>query len=70
MKAINIILGTLLTISSLTFAGATDFAEQVVYTMPQEAYEYIYLNLGDGCSDYEIANEYMSNKTFYDSLSE
>ena len=51
-------------------AGSADYTEQVVYTMPQEAYETIYLKLGDGCSDKQIANEYMSNKEYYDSLSD
>lgn len=50
-------------------AGTSDYTEQVLYTMPQEAYEQIYLELGDGCSDREIVSKYMSNKDYYDSLS-
>lgn len=49
--------------------GRQDYAEQVVYTMPQEAYEQIVLKLGDGASKVEIANEYQDNKEYYDSLS-
>ena len=54
----------------LGIAGKMDYAEQNVYNMPQEAYEAIYLKLGDGCSDCQIANEYMANKQYYDSLSQ
>lgn len=53
----------------LGIAGRCDYEEQVIYTMPQEAYETIYLKLGDGCSNKQIINEYMNNKKFYDSLS-
>lgn len=60
--------GFILFIFLMGIGGSADYAEQVVYTMPQEAYEAIYLKLGDGCSNREIANEYMSNKQYYDSL--
>lgn len=53
----------------LGIVGSADYSEQVVYTMPQEAYEAIFLKLGSDCSDRQIAKEYMSNKEFYDSLS-
>lgn len=49
-------------------AGRLERIEQIVYTMPQEAYEQIYLKLGNGCTDYEIAEEYLSNKKYYDSI--
>lgn len=48
--------------------GRQDYAEQVVYTMPQEAYEQIVLKLGDGVSKWDIANEYQNNKQYYDNL--
>lgn len=44
--------------------------EQIVYAMPQEAYEAIYLKLGNGCTDRQIADEYMANKQYYDALSQ
>lgn len=53
----------------LGFAGTSDYNEHVVHTMPQEAYEAVYLKLGDGCSNGEIVKEYMSNREYYDSLS-
>ena len=54
----------------LGIAGTTDRTEQIVYAMPQEAYEAIYLKLGNGCTDRKIADEYMANKQYYDALSQ
>ncbi|WP_455668241.1 hypothetical protein [Phocaeicola sp.] len=51
-------------------AGRQEYAEQVVYTMPQEAYEQIVVKLGDGASKCDIADEYQNNKAFYDKISE
>lgn len=50
------------------WASSKDYQGVVLYNMPQEAYEQIYLELGDGCSDQDIVDEYMSNKKHYDSL--
>ena len=38
----------------LGIAGTTDRTEQIVYAMPQEAYEAIYLKLGNGCTDRHV----------------
>ena len=62
--------GIIVFIALMGIAGTADYTEQVLYTMPQEAYEQIYLELGDGCSDRQIVTKYMSNKDYYDSLSE
>lgn len=51
----------------LGMAGRSDYNEEIIYTMPQDAYEDICVKLGD-CSDQEIVNEYMSNKQYYDNL--
>lgn len=51
-------------------AGNFDRTEQIVYNMPQEAYEEVYLKLGSGCTDSQIAKEYLSNKSYYDSIKE
>lgn len=48
--------------------GRQDYAEQVVYTMPQEAYEQIAVKLGDNATKWDIANEYQNNKQYYDNL--
>lgn len=52
----------------LGIAGNMDYTEQVINTMPQEAYEEIYLKLGNKCTDLQISNEYLSNKSYYDSI--
>ena len=54
---------------TLGIAGTLERREQIIYTMPQEAYEQIYLELGDDCSDKQIEKRYMENKKHYDSLS-
>ena len=66
VKAIAIISAVIML---LGWAGSMDYASEIVYNMPQEAYEAITLKLGDGCTDRQIAAEYIDNKEFYDSLS-
>lgn len=68
MKTTKIIFAVLAVFAAFAFAGTTDYTEQVLYTMPQDAYEQIVLHLGDGCTDREIVYEYMNNKGYYDSL--
>ena len=70
MKAIKIIITVLFVSVAFAFSGRVDYFEEIIMSMPQEAYEAIYLELGDGCSYYEIAKEYMSNREYYDKLSE
>lgn len=48
-------------------AGRVDYAEQVIYNMPDSAYEKITSKMPDA-SDYEIAREYIENKDYYNSL--
>lgn len=49
---------------ALYFAGRSDWSEQVIYVMPKSAYESISAKLGEDCSDYEIAKEYVKiNRT-------
>lgn len=60
--------GMILFLFAIGIAGRLERTEQIVYTMPQEAYEQIYLKLGNGCTDYEIAKEYLSNKEYYDNI--
>ena len=43
-------------------AGRMDYTEEVIYHMPQEAYNEIKDTLGEGASDYEIAKYY--NKVY------
>ena len=42
--------------------------QDVLDTIPDEVYEEIVSNLGEGYSDGDIVDEYMGNKEYYDSL--
>lgn len=68
-QVVAFIAGFITFLCLLGLAGSAERVEQIVYTMPQEAYEAVYLKLGDGCSQREIADEYMSDKQYYDALS-
>lgn len=48
--------------------GSYEYADQVVYTMPENVYYTILDTLGDDCSNKAVAEEYMSNKEYYDNL--
>lgn len=67
-QTLMFVTGFILLFFILGIAGNADLTEQIVYTMPQEAYEEIYLKLGNGCTDSQIAKEYLSNKSYYDSI--
>ena len=69
MKSINIIISVLFIFGAFAFAGRVDYSEEIVMSMPQEAYEAIVVKLPNGASDYEIACEYMNNKKYYDKMS-
>lgn len=68
-KATKLGLAIAAVIITLGFAGRCDYDEEVLYSMPQDAYENIVIKLGDKASDHSIVNEYMNNKEYYDSLS-
>lgn len=67
-QTLAFIAGLVLFILAIGIAGKAERTEQIVYTMPQEAYEEIYLKLGNKCTDSQIAKEYLSNKKHYDSI--
>lgn len=67
-QTLAFISGFILFFAILGAVGSLERTDQIVYTMPQEAYEQIYIELGDGCTDKEIAERYLSNKEYYDSL--
>ena len=50
------------------FAGSYEYADEVVYNMPEEVYYTILDTLGDDCSNKAVAAEYMSKKEYYDNL--
>lgn len=56
------ILAVLFVIILLGIAGRMDYTEEVIYHMPQEAYNEIKDTLGEGARDYEIAKYY--NKVY------
>lgn len=45
----------------LGIAGRMDYTEQVVYNMPQEAYDEIRDTLGHDATDFEVAKYYQKN---------
>lgn len=50
----------------LGIAGRYDYASEIVYNMPEEAYYTILDTLGDDATEIAIAEEYMDNKEYYD----
>lgn len=63
-KKMKVILCCVFLFVALCFAGRSDWSEQVIYVMPKSAYESISAKLGEDCSDYEIAKEYVkTNRT-------
>ena len=66
----NTILGLLLagTVVGFGMAAREDYNMDVLDTIPDEVYEEIVSNLGEGYSDGDIVDEYMGNKEHYDSL--
>lgn len=52
----------------LGIVGRYDYASEVVQSMPEDAYYTILDTLGDDCTEIAIAEEYMSNKAYYDNL--
>lgn len=48
--------------------GTYEYADEVVYNMPEEVYYTILDTLGDDCSNKAVAAEYMKNREYYDNL--
>ena len=61
-------LGAMAIVIALGVAGSVDYAEEVIYTMPDAAYKAIRQKLGEDASQREIAREYVSRQEFYDRL--
>ncbi len=68
-KVLCIILTVIGAFAMLGIAGRQDYNQEVLYTMPQEAYEQIVLILGDDATDTDIVRTYMNDKQYYDNLS-
>ena len=59
---------TLAFIGIIGYAGSYEYADEIVYNMPEEVYYTILDTLGDDCSNKAVAEEYMNNKDYYDNL--
>lgn len=55
-------------ISLLGITGTYEYADEVVYSLPEHVYYSILDTLGDECSNIEVAAEYMNNREYYDNL--
>lgn len=69
IRSLFTILGVCAVIYILGLAGAADRVEQIKYNMPDVVYHAIRSEIGEGCSDEQITEAYLSNKNHYDSLS-
>lgn len=58
--------GAILFVFALGIAGTCDYEEAVIGSMSHEAYNQIVEKVGT--SESKIVKEYMSNKSYYDSL--
>ena len=67
-QLIAVVLGIVGFIAVMGMAGRYDYASEVVQNMPEAAYNTIVENLGDNCSEVAIAEEYMNNRAYYDSI--
>lgn len=55
-------------IGLLGITGSYEYADEIVYTMPEHVYYTILDTLGDDCSNKAVAAEYMAKKEYYDNL--
>lgn len=68
-KVLKLMALAIVVVLVLGLGGRSDWSDQIICAMPQTAYDEIAQKLGDDCTDYDIAKEYMSNKEYYDALS-
>lgn len=52
----------------LGITGTYEYADEIVYNMPEHVYYTILDTLGDDCSNKAVAAEYMSKREYYDNL--
>lgn len=62
------VIGCTCFIALMGTVGTYEYADEVVYNMPEEVYYTILDTLGDDATEKAIAAEYMSNREFYDNL--
>lgn len=66
-KLLMVAVATIAFLSVLGIVGSYDYADEVVYSLSNEAYEAIITKIGKA-SNKEVAAEYFSNRNYYDSL--
>ena len=67
-QLIEAILASIGFIALLGITGTYEYADEVVYTMSDAAYQRVNQDLGGNASKVQIANWYMKNKSYYDNL--
>ena len=65
---VKTILGTIAFILVLGWAGSYEYADIVIQSMPEKAYDTIVSQLGSDASQKEIAEEYIERRDYYDHL--
>lgn len=58
----------IIVIIGMKYAGDIEYRDDVIGSMSQEMYNKILLNLGGTASEREICDEYISNKSEYESF--
>ncbi|WP_455639334.1 hypothetical protein [Parabacteroides sp.] len=59
------------TIIAYVIAGVEDYDQKtidIIGSMPDEVYREIVDNLGSGCTNQEVVEEYEENRMYYDSI--
>lgn len=62
------VIGCISFIGLMGITGTYEYADEVVYNMPEEVYYTILDTLGDDSSNRAVAAEYMNNREYYDNL--
>lgn len=68
VKLLAGILAATIMIIIIGIAGRQDYEQQVIYTMPNEAYDSIKIKLGVGCTASQIVEEYVTNQEHYNNV--
>ena len=66
-KLLMVAVATIAFMSVLGIVGSYDYADAVVYSLRNEAYEAMITKIGKA-SNTEVAAAYFSNRNYYDSL--
>ena len=65
-QMLEVLLGMVLFLVVVGYAGSIEYTEQVIYNMSQPTYDAIVQKLGTDASQKEIVREYTDNKVYYD----